>query len=151
MAVTTRIELATFPPSLAGRSIHSVLNNCAEFLQGSIWISPCGKHRLYCLSDVIKSFEIAVVYCQASCQFPDAFDWIQLRAVRRQKQQRESARAFLPPGGVKRGMMVTGIVCQYQHLPTCVRRDSAKLFHKTPEGLSVKDLFFSMVHKFSIA
>jgi hypothetical protein len=47
-------------------------------------------------------------------------------------------------------MMVAGIVCQYKHLPACVGSDLAELFYKTPEGLGVKDLLFSMAYKFSV-
>jgi len=58
---------------------------------------------------------------------------------------------MLPPIGVQFGMMITGIIGQYEYPSTCMATDLAKLFHKGPKGFCVKDFPLTAVYELSIS
>ena len=65
------------------------------------------------MSDLIYMGKVAVMRCQPTCQLPDPFDWIQLRAVGRQKQKTETLGAIIAPIRMQDGMMEAGIIGQH--------------------------------------
>jgi hypothetical protein len=60
--------------------------------------------------NVIQVREVSIVQASATCEFPDALDGVQLRAVGGEVIEREAIRVPLPPLPMKACMMVFRVV-----------------------------------------
>lgn len=94
--------------------------------------------------------KIPVVGCQPSGQLPDPFDWIQLRTIWRQVQQTEPLGTTAAPVCMQDGVMVSGIIGQYNNSTAGVGAYSAKLFHEDPKRISVESAQFPLKDKLPI-
>jgi hypothetical protein len=95
--------------------------------------------------------KIPVVGCQPSGQFPDPFDWIQLRAVGRQKQKTETLGAIIAPIRMQDGMMEAGIIGQHHDPSVGMGADLTQPFHKDPKRLCIKGFQFTLIGELSIS
>ena len=107
--------------------------------------------NFYRFSNLFNFPKVPVVGCHSSGQFPNSFDRIQFRAVRRKKQMREFAWTVLSPFWMEFCMMISGVIGQHQNTTPWVAAYLPKLFHKAPIGLSVKWIGFSLMQQLSIA
>jgi hypothetical protein len=81
---------------------------------------------------------------------PDSLDWIQLRTVGWQVQEREPPLRLFSPLLVKAGMMVPGVVDDDHDSPLRVRRDPPQILDEAEVSLSIKLIFFSNRHEFAV-
>jgi hypothetical protein len=62
------------------------------------------------MDHVIQMREVSIVQASAACEFPDALDGIQLRAISWEEVEREALGVFLPPFSVESRVVVFRVV-----------------------------------------
>jgi hypothetical protein len=97
-------------------------------------IRPVAKQILDRCYDVAKFWKIAVMQTQATNQFPDPLDRVQVRTVWREEQKPELRLLGAPPFFVHGGVVVSGVVNNDSHtrrpalmLAACNRRRNAQV------------------------
>jgi len=71
-------------------------------------------------------------------EFPDALRGVQFRTVGRQEIQAETFCLLLPPIAVQPGVVISGVVGNYYHLPGRASAGGTKLFQELPAGQGVE-------------
>jgi hypothetical protein len=74
----------------------------------------------------------------ASSQLPYSLDWIQFGAIRRQVVQSKIVGVFVSPRLMKQGVMVFGIVGDYNHPATGSDTDAPEALHESKESRAIE-------------
>lgn len=77
------------------------------------------------------------MYAKTSSQFPDSFNRIKLRTIRRKKKQLQNLSSFPQPISEDTGVMIPGIIKNYDHLPLFPAHPE-KSFQKSLKGFCVE-------------
>lgn len=105
----------------------------------------------YGFDDLVEACEVAVVKTQASHELPDAFDRIEVRAVRRQEIKRKTIRSNITPVSMQLGVVIPGIVRDDNHPAPGSRAGPAELLEEVPARLRVEALAFPSKDEAAIA
>ena len=74
----------------------------------------------------------------SSSQFPHSLDWIQFGAIRRQVVQGKSIGVLVSPWLMKQGVMVFGVVGDYNNPAAGSDTDTPEALHESKEGRTVE-------------
>jgi len=118
-----------------------MLSDTTETSEGGVWARPRFEAWRNGRNNVIQRREVLVVQTAATDQFPDAFDRIEFRAVRRQKGQLEVIGDRVSPSGVPAGVMIPGVVTDHHHLSACPATLTFELPQEIPAGACIKHAF----------
>jgi hypothetical protein len=87
---------------------------------------------------VIQVGEVSIMQAAASSQLPYSLDWIQFGAIRRQVVQSKIVGVFVSPRLMKQGVMVFGIVGDYNHPATGSDTDAPEALHESKESRAIE-------------
>src|SRR5438309_3939651 len=107
-----------------------MLSNSTEARQGRVRTIPCTEAGSDRSDDVAQFRKVLVVETAAANQFPDPFDGIEFRTVRRQEVEDKMAGNFLTPLFVQTGVVVASIVDDHGNFSAAVFCDA---FHPSIE------------------
>src|SRR2546428_4298369 len=110
-----------------------MLSNATEARQRGVRTRPCTEAGNDRSDDVAQFRKVLVVETAAANQFPDPFDGVEFRPVRRQEVEDKMAGNFLAPLFVQTGVVVASIVDDYGNFSAAVFCDA---FHHSIERLA---------------
>ena len=103
------------------------------------------------MNNLIEMREVSIVQAPAACEFPDALDRIQFRAVGREVIKREASRVLLPPIAVQASVMVFGVVGNHHDAASAAGAGRPQVLEKPPAGKSVELIRLPPVEKPAVA
>src|SRR5947208_10640205 len=115
-----------------------MLSNRTESAKHRVCTCPSGKLRVDDLDELRKGREVSIVKPESAKQFPDPFDWVELRTVRGKEEQNKVRILGPAPIEMKFRVMIPGIVDDDDDLATTTASGAAELAQETPTGLGVK-------------
>lgn len=115
--------------------------NRTEATQRGIGPRPSDELRVDDLNKFEERREVSVMKPETTKQFPDTFDGVELRAVRRKEQQHKVGILRPTPREMEVGVMVLRIVDDDDDLAAATASGPAQLAQETPTGLSIKTPF----------
>ena len=110
----------------------------AESPEHGIWTSPDFELRVHDEGKFGERREVAIMEPESAQEFPNALDWVELRAVRREEEQREIGLLSQTPSRVERSMVVLRIVDDDNHASAGPGADSAQVPKERPTGLGIE-------------
>jgi len=128
-----------------------MLGNSTKFPERLIRLRPARKPYFDRLHDAVQRREVTIVQSKPTSQFPDPFNRIQIRTVRRQVTHPKIGLLLGPPLGVKLGVVILGVIRDHHHLATGPAATLAQLTKKAPGGHGIKAGGFAREEKLSIA
>ena len=114
-----------------------MLSDAAEARQREVWTRPSTKTRSDRGNDVTQVRKVLVVEAAAANQFPDPFNGIKFRAVRRQEVEGKMVGDFLAPSFVQAGVVVASVVDDHNDL-SAVFGDAFNPSIERPAGASIE-------------
>jgi len=115
-----------------------MLSDPAEARQRGVWTGPGPKARSDCRDDVAQLGKVLVVQTAAADQFPNTFDRIEFRTVRRQKVEDKMVGNFLSPRFMQTGVVIASIVDDHDNLSARGLGDSFNPSIEAPAGAGVE-------------
>lgn len=109
-----------------------------EATKHRVWARPDFELSIHDEGEFREGWKVAIVEPEAAQEFPDTLDGIELRAVRRKEKQGEGGLLGVTPGGMERGVMVSGVVTDDDHATTSAGADSSQTAQERPAGLRVE-------------
>src|SRR3989344_4344835 len=114
-----------------------ILNRTKSF-EDRIWACPGGKLRIDDRRKFCEGGKETVVKAEAAQQFPNPLDWIELRAIGRQKVKAELRLLELAPFGMQRCMMILGVVGNDDDTTTGSGANPAQVAEEIPAALGIE-------------
>ena len=115
-----------------------MLGDTAEARQRVVWTRPSTKTRSDRCDDVTQVRKVLVVEAAATNQFPDPFDGIKFRTVRRQEVEGQMVGDFPSPLLVQTGVVVASIVDNHNDLSAAGFRDAFNPSIERPAGAGIE-------------
>ena len=103
-----------------------------------VWAGPNFELSIHDEGEVSEGWKLAVVEPKASKELPDALNGIELRAVRGKEKQREVGLLREAPGGMKRGVVVFGVVDDDDHAPAGACAEASQMAQERPAGSGIE-------------
>lgn len=100
---------------------------------------------------LVECREVPIVGAQSPCEFPRAFNGVELGTVRREEDERKIVLAHLSPFFVQLRVMETRIVENNHDLPMRTNGSTPQLFEKCRKRLSIECFYFPAPDKLAIA
>jgi len=101
--------------------------------------------------NVIQMCEVSIVQASATCNFPDALDGVQLRAVGGEVVEREARRTPLPPLPVKACMVVFRVVGNDHDASSGSGAGRLEVLEKLPAGEGLELVRLALKEELAIA
>jgi hypothetical protein len=108
------------------------------------------KLSLSAYAHLIKFWEVDIMQAKSARQLPDPFNWIELRAIWRQKVEPKPRLDLLSPGLMQERVMILRIIENNDHSFSASKTLVVQLGQKLPTALSIEFFLFASVNKFSI-
>ncbi|MDX9821756.1 MAG: hypothetical protein RBT20_07465 [Syntrophales bacterium] len=89
--------------------------------------------------------------CQTTSQFPDPFDGVESRAVRRHEFQRHMSPVLFPPFAMQTGVVIFDVVQDHANLAAGMATDSSQLLDKGEKSFSVESFILPAVEELSVS
>lgn len=115
-----------------------MLNDSTKSAEGGVCAGPLSETGLNGGNNIIERRKVLIMQAAAANQFPDSFNGIKVRAVRRQEVQSEVVGDPCAPRRVEGGMMIAGIVNDDDHAAPWPAADALKLPEEIPAGLRIE-------------
>lgn len=109
-----------------------------ESAQSLVWTAPNVELGVNEFDELIERGEVPIVQPEFTQELPDALNRVELRAVRRKKEQEEARLLPAAPLGVQNGMVIFGVVDDDNDAPAGAAACPAQLAQECPAGLSIK-------------
>lgn len=119
-------------------------------MKSGVRTRPLLEARLNGMGDVIERRKELVVQATPSKEFPDAFDGIELRTVRRQKVEMKMRFELCSPGRVQGRMVITSVIADDHDAATRAATQAFEFPQEIPAGLGIKHSFRARHEEFAI-
>ena len=100
---------------------------------------------------MIKFWKVDVMEAKPASQFPDPFNRIELRTIRRKKVEAKPRLDLLSPSLMQQRVMVLRIVENNDRSSSTSKTLVVQLLQKLPAALRIEFFLFASVNKFSVA
>ena len=127
------------------------LYDCTQFFERIAPGTPLIKLSLSAYAHLIKFWKVDVMEAKPASQFPDTFNRIELRTIRRKKVEAKPRLDLLSPSLMQQGVMVLRIVENNDRSSSASKTLVVQLLQKLPAALSIEFFLFASVNKFSVA
>ena len=125
-----------------------MLSDRAELAKGGIGSRPSRELPVDELGEFGKRRKVTIVEPEFAEEFPDSLDGVEVRAVRREEQQDEAGLLKAAPLGVKRGMVIPGVIDNDDDATAAASAPAPQLTKEGPAGLCIEAPlgFLSLIH-----